>query len=115
MIANPNIVRKLQKARLRRQQASDFKAFITTPATGSITLPASGIFVFRAKAISVAGEAVATIVGKSTIAVKSKGLPLGGYQKYDWIEKLSVVTVNTNFDMYIENDQGTLFKICGGA
>jgi hypothetical protein len=103
------------KARLRRAEVSAFKEFITTPATGTITMPAGAVIVFKAKALSAAGEAVATIVSKSTVAVKSKGLPLGGYQKYDWIAPKSVVTVNSNFDMYLENNQGTLVKICGGV
>jgi hypothetical protein len=95
----------------QRRNVSKFAALIANPATDEVVLPANG----RLSVVSVAGCAAGTVavttVGVSDRSISTPELDAGGRHPIGYFERAVTVTIESGFELYLDQGLGRWVKI----
>lgn len=105
----------MDEERSDRQDRSKYKTLLATPALTTVTLPANAQFCFKAIGIAADGATVATITGPTNRTIKTKALVAGGFTNTIYLQRASVVTLNSNFDLMLNIGLGKYKKVGRGV
>lgn len=103
------------KSRKLRQDRSEFKSLRSSPVTGPVTMPANCRLYIKSVSGAVAGVTAASIVGPTNRTIKTPVMQAGELMLLGYVERASVVTLSTGFELLMDSGLGVFDKIAQGA